>query len=538
MSSAVVDEHEPLLRASLQPSRDHDPDTKPSRKCWPHALALPVPAHDQFQNKTRIISCVFCLHFLINFSRYIVEVPLIRLFEIAICDRYFHAEAIDEKSCKLPRIQNDLAIVVGWRFCFDALPILLTAIFYGRLADKHGRRLVLFLSCLGLVCSLVWIVVVCYANQVLPIKLVWVSSAFLLVVSPSDRLSMILLRHELTICVQGGGQRIAKSMVFVILADILEQPERTRYMYLLASIPHLTTLVAPLSANLFMRINIWIPFAIAVVCLILSFFVIWAMPESLILHPVDTTPHIASVDSTSTLLDDDQRSSLEEASPQNTAEQDSVVKTASDKSWSQTSADIRALIRVSGLPLCLALSFLRPIAIVSRAFVYQHASETFGWPMSSTTWLRFAQATSSSLATLVLLPLISAYLGQRAFRAKRLDLNAIRLSLLITSVGFAIIWRSGASWVLLVGLFVCGLGEGFEPSVKGLATSLIGSSSNARLLTLVTGLEVTAKLIGGPLMARLFSIGRDEGHGSDGICFLASAVALLLLAGVALMAKI
>ncbi|CAF9907139.1 MAG: hypothetical protein HETSPECPRED_007049 [Heterodermia speciosa] len=517
MSSAVVDEHEPLLRASLQPSRDHDADTKPSRKCWPHALALPVPAHDQPQNKTRIISCIFCLHFLINFSRYIVEVPLIRLFEIAICDRYFHAEAIDEKSCKLARIQNDLAIVVGWRFCFDALPILLTAIFYGRLADKHGRRLVLFLSCLGLVCSLVWIVVVCYANQVLPIKLVWVSSAFLLV---------------------GGGQRIAKSMVFVILADILEQPERTRYMYLLASIPHLTTLVAPLSANLFMRINIWIPFAIAVVCLILSFFVIWAMPESLILHPVDITPHIASVDSTSTLLDDDQTSSLEEASPQNTAEQDDIVKTASDKSWSQTSADIRALIRVSGLPLCLALSFLRPIAIVSRAFVYQHASESFGWPMSSTTWLRFAQATSSSLATLVLLPLISAYLGQRAFRAKRLDLNAIRLSLLITSVGFAIIWRSGASWVLLVGLFVCGLGEGFEPSVKGLATSLIGSSSNARLLTLVTGLEVTAKLIGGPLMARLFSIGRDEGHGSDGICFLASAVALLLLAGVALVAKI
>ena len=182
MSSAVVDENEPLLRAPLQSGRNQA--TKSSRKWWPDALALPIPKHDHPPNKTRIISCVFCLQFLLNFSRYIVEVPLIRLFEIAICDRYFQAEAIDERLCKLPRIQNDLAIIVGWRFFFEALPILLTAIFYGRLADTHGRRVVLFLSCLGLVCSLIWILAVCYANQVLPIKLVWASSAFILVVSP------------------------------------------------------------------------------------------------------------------------------------------------------------------------------------------------------------------------------------------------------------------------------------------------------------------------------------------------------------------
>lgn len=182
MSSAVVDENEPLVRAPLQSGRDLD--TKSSRKCWPDALALPLPTHDHPPKKTRIIVCVFCLQFLVTFSRYVVEIPLLRLFEIAICDRYFQDEAIDEISCKIPRVQNDLAIVVGWRFFFDALPILLTAIFYGRLADTHGRRVVLFLSCLGLVCSLIWIVIVCYANQVLPIKLVWASSVFILVVSP------------------------------------------------------------------------------------------------------------------------------------------------------------------------------------------------------------------------------------------------------------------------------------------------------------------------------------------------------------------
>ena len=38
---------------------------------------------------------------------------------------------------------------------------LLTAIGYGFVADTHGRKIVLWLSCLGGFLSLAWIVVVC-----------------------------------------------------------------------------------------------------------------------------------------------------------------------------------------------------------------------------------------------------------------------------------------------------------------------------------------------------------------------------------------
>ena len=327
-------------------------------------------------------------------------------------------------------------------------------------------------------------------------------------------------------------------MLFVVLADILEQPKRTRYMYLLAAIPHVTTLIAPLFANLFMRIEIWIPFAIAAGCLLSSFLVVWAMPESLIQRPADGVPD-ASAGSTSRLLDDgDERGLAGDGSqPTGTAEE-RTWRDHGNPSWSKTFMDIVALMKVRGMALCFGLSFLRPMALVSRAFVYQHASESFGWPMSRTTWLRFSQAIGSSLATLVLLPLVSAYVGRTAYPVKSHDLNVIRFSLLIASVGFTIIWQSKAGQALLVGLFVFGLGEGFEPSLKGLATSLIESSYNARLLTFITVLEVIAKLIGGPLMARLFSIGRNEDHGSDGVCFLASAVMLVLLACAASIARI
>ena len=336
---------------------------------------------------------------------------------------------------------------------------------------------------------------------------------------------------------QGGGQRVAKSMVFVMLADLLQQPQRTRYMYVLASVPHLTTLIAPLFANLFMNIGIWIPFAIAAGTLSAGFLVIWIMPESLEhLHaaPVPT----AFPDSTTPLLHP-QNSPVPQGNRQ--AELSTPHFTNDLKLWKQFTrvhADVIILLKVPGLPFCLTLFLLRPIALISRAFVYQHASETFHWPMSRTTWLRFSEAVGSSLATFLFLPLLSAYLDRKDHSAKRLDLNVIRVSLLIASIGFAILWQSKVSWMMALGLFVCGLGEGFEPSLKGLATSLIDACFNARLLTLATVLEVIGKLIGGPVMARLFSIGRREDHGSDGINFLTASAIFVLLMLAALTARL
>ncbi len=81
----------------------------------------------------------------------------------------------------------------------------MSAIYYGGLADRLGRRLVLILFCIGTLLSLVWIVLVCYLNKVLPTQLVWISSIFLLV---------------------GGGQRVAKSMLFTIIADSVDQSSR------------------------------------------------------------------------------------------------------------------------------------------------------------------------------------------------------------------------------------------------------------------------------------------------------------------------
>ena len=68
------------------------------------------------------------------------------------------------------------------------------------------------------------------------------------------------------------------------------------------------------------------------------------------------------------------------------------------------------------------------------------------------------------------------------------------------------------------------MSEGEEPALQGLATSLIDHAYHARLFTSVAVVEILAKLIGGPMMGKLFSIGHAK---SSGICFSVAAVCRL-----------
>ena len=158
-----------------------------------------------------LVLCVYLLQFLISFAKHVVEVPAIRLFEVAICTRYYASqgvlhEHISESMCKIPVVQDELSVLTGWKFFFDNLPGLLTAIYFGKLSDKWGRRPILSLFCIGTICSYAWIVAICYANAKLPPRLIWASSAFILL--------------------GAGGQRVCKAMQFTIIADNFEQPHR------------------------------------------------------------------------------------------------------------------------------------------------------------------------------------------------------------------------------------------------------------------------------------------------------------------------
>lgn len=112
---------------------------------WPIRAALTLKT---FVLENPILICTFALQFCTYFAKHSVEVPTIKLFEQAICNRYYSEEAIhpratpdiDERLCKVPAIQDELATLTGLKFTFDALPGLLTALYYGSIADRYDAR--------------------------------------------------------------------------------------------------------------------------------------------------------------------------------------------------------------------------------------------------------------------------------------------------------------------------------------------------------------------------------------------------------------
>ena len=224
-------------------------------------------------------------------------------------------------------------------------------------------------------------------------------------------------------------------------------------MYILAGIPHLTTLVAPPLSGLLMTIRIWLPFVVAVGGLTLSIMIVVFMPESLNrqhhVSPIknQNSPLLGAADTlTSTEAQQESPMSSEQSTH---GVNDRLPKYSNQsKEWWR---DIVTLLQMPGLPFCYFLFFFKPLAMISKAFVYQYASYNFHWGLSRTTWLRFAQAGGSSLATTIVLPLVSSILNRRDSRAQLLDLNVIRVSLLIAVIGFVLLQFSYHSWMLIFG---------------------------------------------------------------------------------------
>lgn len=222
-------------------------------------------------------------------------------------------------------------------------------------------------------------------------------------------------------------------------------------MYLLASLPHMVTLIAPPFANLFMRISIWLPFEVACGLLITSLFIICAMPESLKHKAPSKVFIVPSAESLSPVEDGEVVFTEEAGTLLRDHSQTRNPSQSASNSWRQPLGEIIDLFHVPTLPFVFLLFLFKPIGLISKAFTYQFASESFGWKISQTTWLRVSQAAGSSLVTLILLPLFNAVLIRRGHRAQKLDLNTIQGSLCVAAVGFGILWQARASWMLVVG---------------------------------------------------------------------------------------
>jgi hypothetical protein len=110
-------DNEPLLHEDVEPTSErHDGASQRSSR---FAQYLPFFAY------------IFFFKFLAHFTIGLLELPLLRLLERAICQRHFtglksfaNIYSSSEDTCKDAAIQDELAMVVGFKSSFDSVPCM------------------------------------------------------------------------------------------------------------------------------------------------------------------------------------------------------------------------------------------------------------------------------------------------------------------------------------------------------------------------------------------------------------------------------
>lgn len=221
-------------------------------------------------------------------------------------------------------------------------------------------------------------------------------------------------------------------------------------MYILAGLPHASTLVAPPLSGFLMTIHPWLPFVVAIGALTLGLVILLVMPESLHQTKHPRSPLLGPTDALQDHAEEaDQPPMSPEQLPRGIHDRMPAVMPAKREWW----RDLVTLIQMPGLPFCYLLFFAKPVAMIAKAYVYQYASWNFHWRLSETTWLRFAQAGGSTIIVIIVLPLLTSGLNRRGLRAQQLDINVIRISLAVAMIAFLIIQFAFQGWELILGQF-------------------------------------------------------------------------------------
>jgi MFS family permease len=133
--------------------------TSPSRFSPPHAQ------HQRFASY--VIAICILSNFLFEVGDFLMRAPFIRLLEAILCRQYWQEHDpgrfpgdIGEKWCKVASVQTDLSMLKGWDLLFSCLPTILLTIPMGIVADKYGRKMLLFMALVGLTLATAWMQIV------------------------------------------------------------------------------------------------------------------------------------------------------------------------------------------------------------------------------------------------------------------------------------------------------------------------------------------------------------------------------------------
>ncbi|KAF8861648.1 MFS general substrate transporter [Acephala macrosclerotiorum] len=397
---------------------------------------------------TRVILYFMAIHFLLAFCEMILVAPLIKLFENSLCLKYydFPVSGIEEALCKVPKIQGPLATIRGWKSSFDMIAVLLVAIPFGRLGDRHGRKKIMGLAVLGVVFSLVEIFVICAFPQTFPVRLVWFSSLLLL-------------------C--GGGLNAASAYMWALAAESIPSDRRSHAFYYIFSAFYVAELIGSFVASVTIEISPWIPCGLALVSLLACFTLLAIMPST-------------------------GRSTLDSGvgeSPKSSGVRE-ILSTLSNRN----------------VLLVVPVFLVGIFRYTTLNILIQYASVRFGLRISTGATFYTETAVVNIFLFLFLIPQLSARIRkERHVRPQVIDLFLVRMSVTLMCVGCLAIGLAQTGLLLPVGVFIFASGFGSRVSALSLVAYWIPDDTKATFFAAIVVFESLGHAIFDPAMQQIFA---------------------------------
>ncbi|GKZ39750.1 hypothetical protein AbraIFM66950_001073, partial [Aspergillus brasiliensis] len=414
----------------------------------------------------------------VDFGNYISVAPQLQIYELNICQR-LHPELFDgdpsrglpsvaPSACKAADVQGELALLRGWMSTFDQLPGIILALPYGLMADRVGRKPVLFLSLAGSIIEEIGIRVIAWYHATIPPRAIWFTPLFQIF---------------------GGGSQISTSVAFTIIADVFPIEQRSGTYFMLSAAILLSEIVAvPLSAWL-MSWNAWVPWMLGLACEIGSLLAILWLPET------KPEPSVHSVNEVESVT----------ANP---------VKRPSALTWASVVHFVRSQVaQLHGFicehPSVLVISlafFFSSYGIEAVPFMLQYVSKRFSWSVAEASLLICIKGILNCFALMLVLPMAAKILDRYFSPVQRDFRMAIGCScLLLAAFGFMSVAPHTA--VFVVGVALAAFGWGFYATLRSVGSALVEPSHVGLLNTTITLTQGAGLMITGPLLAGLFRTG-------------------------------
>ncbi|KAI9734017.1 MAG: hypothetical protein M1834_002674 [Cirrosporium novae-zelandiae] len=446
-----------------------------------------------------------CFLAAVQWGACMMTAPQTQLFESIACYHHFRKNDpgrfpnigdIPDRYCKIAPIESEVALIQGIGGSLEALPSILLSIPYGRLADnpKYGRKTVLMLSLIGTMMGIAWAIMVLWFSEIFPLRLVWLCPVFAVI---------------------GGGSGIITAMVFTMITDVVDAENRTAAFFQLEIAAFIPQVFSPILAAWLMEKNPWIPLLLGCAILYIGAVFIIYIPETYHVGKsigIGAQSHVQDTSGVEYIPGD--------SDPASKSSFPYFIQERLDRIWYSS-----CFIMKQPTLLILAAILVYMLGNSQKDILLLYASTRYGISLASAGLLLPLTAAVNVVLLLFLLPAVSTHLlTYRRYTSNDKDLFLSKVSIIHLTVGCFLLGLAPTLGAAIMALIIYTLGSGLSPLTRNLLTSFIDPRHVASLNSVISVVQRSGELVGGPFIAWSYDLGLGMGDAWLGLPFAGTGV--------------